>query len=189
MRTAGVDHVMIADGPAGVWAGGGLTLEFMNNAKSQRWYPRYGENAFNLPGSSVLPSDEQEKALAIMETDDDARYDEGWHLNQTREKCYKIQADAGMPVKSSNSGDESIASHVCDTVFFIQQAVNSIDTVINSDTFVQAVEGFGTSFKSAVVYGTKFMPGRHDGADMVRTSEYFDSCKCLKFQGPPYYAD
>jgi hypothetical protein len=188
-QTAGVDHVMIADGPAGVWAGGGLTLEFMNAAKSQRYYPRYGQNAYNLPGSNVLPSDQMDKALAILETDNTARHDEGWHTNKTREKCYKIQADAGMPVRSSNSGDESFASNVCDSIFFIQQGINSIDGVITNDTFVQAVEGFGTSFKSAGVYGTKFFPGRHDGADMVRTAEYFDSCKCLKYSGPPYYAD
>jgi hypothetical protein len=189
MRTAGVDHVIIADGPAGVWAGGGLTLEFMNNAKSQRWYPRYGQNAYNLPGDSVLPSDQMDKALAILPTDDSAKNDEGWHLNKRRELCYKIQADAGMPVKPSNSGDETIAAHTCDTIFFIQQAVNAIDTVITNDTFVQAVEAFGTSFPSAAVYGTKFGPGLHDGAAMVRTAEYFDSCKCLKYSGPPYYAD
>jgi hypothetical protein len=186
---AHIDHVIIQDGPAGVWAGGGLTLEWMNQAKSQHYKPRYGQNAYNLPGSNVLPADQMDRAIAIMESDEDARNDEGWHLNQTREKCYKIQAQAGMPVKSSNSGDQSFATQACDQIFFIQQAMNSVDGVITNDSFARAVEAFGTSFKSAGVYGTKFAPGLHDGAAMVRTAQYFASCKCLKYSGPPYYTD
>ena len=186
---ANIDHVIIQDGPAGVWAGGGLTLEWMNQAKSQGYKPRYGQNAYNLPGSNVLPADQMDRAIAIMESDSSASNDEGWRLNQRRELCYKIQAQAGMPVKSSNSGDESAASNACDQIFFIQEAINSIDGVITSDTFVRAVEGFGTSWPSAAVYGTKFGPGLHDGAAMVRTAQYFQSCKCLKYSGPPYYTD
>jgi hypothetical protein len=186
-NAAGIDHVIIQDGPAGVWAGGGLTLEWMNQAKSQRYYPRYGQNAYNLPGSSILPADQMNRALAIMETDEDRRNDEGWHLNKTREKCYAIQAQAGMPVRSSNSGDQTNAVQACDQIFFIQKAINAIRTVITSDTFVQAVEAFGTSWPSAGVYGTRFAPGLHDGAAMVRTAEYLQSCRCLKYRGAPYY--
>jgi hypothetical protein len=124
-----------------------------------------------------------------MESDDDARYDAGWHRNQAREKCYEIQAAAGLPVKSSNSEDEAFASQACDQIFFLQQVINSLTTVISSDAFMRIVEGLGTSFRSAVVYGTRFGPGRHDGADQVRTAEYFQSCTCLKYSGPPYYPD
>jgi hypothetical protein len=186
---AHIDHVIIQDGPAGVWAGGGLTLEWMNQAKSQHYKPLYGQNAYNLPGSSILPADQMDQAIAIMETDDDARYDAGWHLNQAREKCYRIQAEAGLPVKSSNSGDESFAVQACDQIFFIQQAINSISGVITNDSFALAVESFGKSWPSAGVYGTRFGPGLHDGAAMVRTATYFQSCQCLKYSGPPYYTD
>ena len=91
-------------------------------------------------------------------------------------------------MSGSNQNDEGIAAQTCDQVFFTQQVINSL-SVISNDTFMQAVEGLGTSFPSAVVYGTKFMPGRHDGADRVRKAEYFKSCKCLKYSGPPYYPD
>ncbi len=188
-RAAGIDHVIIQDGPAGVWAGGGLTLEWMNQAKSQNYYPRYGQNAYNLPGNSVLPADQMDHAIAILSTDDDKKYDEGWHLNKAREKCFKIMADAGFPISSSNSTDESLASQACDMVFFIQQVVNSLRESITADSFVRGAEALGTSFASAYVYGTKLGPNRHDGADMVRTAEYLQSCKCLKYKGPPYYPD
>ena len=64
-RAEGIDHVIVQDGPAGVFGDTGLTLEWMNQAKSQRWYPRYGQNASNAPGWSVLPSDQMDHAIAI----------------------------------------------------------------------------------------------------------------------------
>jgi hypothetical protein len=187
-QSEGIDHVIVQDGPAGVFGGAGLTLEWMNQAKSQRYTPRYGQNALNAPGWDVLPADQMDRAIAIMESDFDKRYDEGWHTNQTREKCFKIQADAGLPVSQSNLNDEGIAAQACDEIFFVQQVINGLST-ISSDAFVQEVESLGAKFPSATVYGTRFLPGRHDGADRVRQAEYFQSCKCLKYSGPPYYPD
>jgi hypothetical protein len=186
-RAEGIDHVIIQDGPAGVWAGTGLTLEFMNQAKSQHYYPRYGENAYNSPGWSGLPSDEMNNALAVSDTDSDAKYDKGWHTNQARVKCFKIEADAGYPVHSDNVEDEGLAAQYCDMILLFQRAMNHV-SVISSDSLVQAVAGFGTSLESAFVYGTKFFPGRRDGSDMMRSEIYKQSCQCLQFLGKPYWA-
>lgn len=187
-KTLGVDHVIIQDGTAGVWAGGGLTLEFMNNAKSQRYYPRYGENAYNLPGSTDLPADEQNHLIAILDADEDPKNDAGWHQNVQREKCFKIQAEAGLPVSESNDNDEGLAAQACDVVFFLQQVINQLP-VLSTDALVSQVQKLGTSFKSAFVYGTRFFPGRLDGSDQVRQAQYYQSCGCLKFSGPPYQPD
>ena len=187
-RSLGVDHVIIQDGTAGVWAGGGITLEFMNNAKSQRYYPRYGENAYNLPGSTELPSDEQNNLLAILDSDESPKNDVGYHQNPAREKCFKIEADAGLPVSDSNDNDEGLAAQACDVVFFLQQVINQLP-VLSTNAFVSEVQKLGSTFKPAFVYGTRFFPGRLDGSDMVRTVQYFSSCQCLKFSGPPYQPD
>jgi hypothetical protein len=188
-RSLGIDHVIIVDGHAGVWAGTGLTLEFMDQAKSQGYYPRYGQNSNNSPGWSGLPSDEMDKSLAIMNSDYSERFDAGWHPNPTRQKCFKIQADAGMPVSSSNDNDQVYATEYCDFVFFVQQVMNQLGASLNSDAFINAVEHLGTGFKSAFTYGTRFFAGRLDGADEVRTAEYLQSCQCLKYAGPPYQPD
>lgn len=185
-HSEGIDHVIIQDGPAGVWAGTGLTLEWMDQAKSQGWYPRYGANAENSPGASILPSDEQDKELAIFDADVDPSYDQGWHPNSAREACYKIQADAGQPVSTSNVSDEDIAAFTCDDVFFPQRVLNAVSAV-STDAFMQAVSGLGTSWPAAFVYGTNFFAGRRDGSDAFRQAEYFSSCTCLKFSGPPAY--
>ncbi len=185
-RSEGIDHVIIQDGPAGVWSGTGLTFEWMNQAKSQRYYPRYGQNALNSPGWDVLPADQMDRAIAVMDSDNDAKYDQGWHTNKTRKKCFKIMADAGYPVRSSNENDEGIAAQVCDIVFFTQMVMNRASS-LTSDGFVQTVETLGRDFPSAYVYGTEFGPGLHDGSAAVRKAEYFQSCKCLKYSGAPYY--
>jgi hypothetical protein len=185
-KALGIDHVVIQDGPAGVWAGGGLTLEFMNNAKSQNYYPRYGANAYNIPGSSQLPADEMDHELAIMDSDSKPEYDAGWHQNVQRQQCFKIESDAGLPPKNEN--DQSLAAQYCDVIFFFQRLVNAVPQ-ITADTVINQVSQLGTSFKTAYIYGTNFFPGRRDGSDKVRQAEYFQSCKCMKYSGPPYQPD
>ena len=187
-KTLGIDHVIIQDGAAGVWAGDGLTLEFMDQAKSQGYYPRYGQNGNNNPGTSLNPSDEQNNALAIDQVDYDPSYDVGWHANAARTRCFQIQAQAGFPVSSSNANDEVTASTACDYIFFLQRVVNGLSS-ITADGFVAQAQTLGISYPTSVVYGSKFVSGRRDGGDEVRNAEYFSSCSCLKFQGAPYYPD
>jgi hypothetical protein len=185
-KALGIDHVIIQDGTAGVWAGGGLTLEFMNNAKSQDYYPRYGANSANIPGSPQLPADEMDHEIAIMDVDYKPEHDAGWHLNPQRQLCFKIESDAGLPPKNEN--DEAIASGTCDAIFFLQTLVNAVP-YITSDSLINEVAKLGTSFKTAFVYGSNLFPGRRDGSDKIRQAEYFQSCKCLKYNGPPVQPD
>lgn len=180
-----IDHVIIQDGPAGVFKGGGMSFEFMNNAKSQRYYPRYGGNSYINPGSSTNPNDEEDHMLAVTDTDLEAANDEGWHLNKARVRCFNIMKSYGLPPKDGNINDEAQAALSCDMAFFLQRILNSL-SVISSDTFLQAVTQMGTTFASAEVYGTNLFPGRRDGSDSVRAVEYFASCDCLKYKGPPY---
>jgi len=187
-KAEGIDHVIIQDGHAGVWAGTGLTLEWMNQAKSQQYYPRYGQNASNSPGWSGLPADQMDQAVAIDFGDYDPKMDAGWHTNASRDPCFKIEADAGMPVQSSNANDEGLAAQACDFVFFLQRVINSLST-ISADSFMQAVGGLGTAFQPALTYGTKFGPGQHDAGAMVRTEDYSAACQCLTYRGPPFYPD
>jgi len=187
-KSLGIDHVIIQDGPAGVFGSAGLTFEWMNQAKSQRYYPRYGENFNNAPGWSVLPSDQQDHLLAVDSNDLDKLNDAGWHTNTTREFCYKLQKDAGYPVSSANLNDELAAATACDVTFFVQRVVNSL-SVITTNGFVDATQHLGTSLRSASVFGTKLFPGRRDGGGMSRTEEYFASCSCLKYLSAPLYPD
>jgi hypothetical protein len=188
-KSLGIDHVMIQDGPAGVWGGDGLTLEWFDQSRSQRYYPRYGMNPYNNPGAwQINDSTEMDKGLAVDSADYDASKDAGWRPNAFRQQCFKIEADAGFPISSSNPNDEAAAASTCDAVFFLQKVVNRM-SLITSGNFIGAAEQLGTAMPSAEIYGTKLFPGRHDGGDELRSEEYLDSCKCLVYKGPPYYAD
>jgi hypothetical protein len=185
-RASGIDHVLIQDGPAGVFSGAGLTFEWLNQAKSQQWFPRYGGNLYNSPDAGIYPTDELDHSMYVDQSDYDPMYDQGWRPNTARQQCFKIESDAGVPPKNSN--DEGLAAQSCDLVFVLQDAIGKVP-VISADSFIQSVAGLGTSFPTAFVYGSKFFPGRRDGGDEVRTEEYFASCQCLKYSGPPYYPD
>jgi hypothetical protein len=187
-KSLGIDHVIIQDGPAGVWSGDGLTFEWETSAKGQAYYPRYGGNDNNAPGFSVNPHDEENMGLFVEYADNDPSDDTGWHPNTARTQCFKIEADAGFPVSSANTNDEGIAAALCDAFFFTQRVMNS-STELSNNGFIAAAEKLGKSFQPATVYGSYLFPGRRDGGDMVRTAEYLNSCKCLKYQGPPAYAD
>ena len=183
--TLGIDHVIIQDGAAGVWKGDGLTFEFQQQAKSQQYKPRYGGNSSIDAGGSINPSDQEDTELEVSDSDFEAADDAGWHLNAVREKCFKIEADAGYPVKAGNQNDEVEAALDCDVAFFLQRILNSL-SLITVDNVLQAADGLGSSFSSALVYGTNLFPGRRDGSDYVRVLEYFNSCTCTKYKNAPY---
>ena len=143
-------NVIIQDGADGVWAGDGLTLEWMDQAKSQDYYPRYGENGLNNPGTSLNPSDEQNNLLAVSQIDYDPSYDQGIRANPARTFCFQLEAQAGYPVSTSNAGDEVAASEACDYVFFLQRVINALPRV-TAAAFVQEAQALGTSFATSEV--------------------------------------
>jgi hypothetical protein len=184
----GIDHVIIQDGPAGVFGGGGLTFQFMNGAQQQRYFPRYGGNRYNLVGASIYPTSQEDHMLSVDDSDYDPKYDTGWHPNAARVSCFKIETDAGLPPKPGNINDQYYATTGCDMVFLLQRILNRV-SVVSTDAFVQSMSGLGTSFASATVYGTFFSSTRHDGSDYVRVEEYLESCSCIRYTGPPQRAD
>ena len=56
-RQDGVEHVLVID------VDGTLTLEFLNQAESQHYYPRYGWNSQNVPQALVGPGNVQPDQL------------------------------------------------------------------------------------------------------------------------------
>jgi hypothetical protein len=186
-RSEGIDHVIIQDGPDGVFSGEGLTFEWLHQAENQHWFPRYGQNALNFPGSTIEPKDQMDKAIAILDSDYEPKNDAGWHANPARQKCFQIQAAAGFPVSSGNANDEGIAAQVCDLVFFTQLVFNRMGTTLTNETFINALTGIGRQFPSAFVYGTQVSPTQRDASAAVRSAEYLASCDCVQYRGAPYY--
>lgn len=182
-KAAGIDHVFIQDGPAGLFGGAGLTLLFLNDAKAQNYYPRYGFNANNVPGYSVFPADQQRGMLAVDFSDYMPSQDDGILPNVARQRCFSIMQKYGVTPSDVNT--YSTAASACDQVWFVEALLNRASEPTLRGALA-AAESLGTAYRSPMAYGTRLGPGRHDGADLARNSRFDDACKCMKYTSKPY---
>jgi hypothetical protein len=182
-RSDGIDHVFIQDGPAGVFGLGGLTLLFLQNAKSQRYYPRYGFNANNVPGYSIYPADQEHGMLAVDYSDYQPEQDAGITANPARTRCFALMAKSGL--KTDDINTQATAAGICNDVWLVETLLKRARTPTLRGA-IAAAEGLGTSFRSPVVYGTRLGPGRHDGGELARAAKFDDGCSCMRFTSAPY---
>ena len=179
----GIDHVLIADGPAGLFTGTGLTLLFLETAKSQRYYPRYGFNSYNSPGWENLPADQEHGMLAIDAFDVNPEDDQGTTPNQPMRRCLALMTQRGLAVGDETNRD--LAAGACETAWF-PEAILERTAGTTLSQLIEATESLGTSFRSPYLYGTRLSPRQHDGAALFRNSRFDDDCKCMKYSSKPY---
>ena len=182
-RQAGIDHVFIADGAAGIFKGTGLTLLFLNNAKSQGYYPRYGFNTNNSPGWENLPADQEVGMLAIDSFDTEAKNDEGIAPNAQRERCFALMKKKSLPVGDTQT--QGLAIGACEIAWFTEAVYSRVRSSALPDV-IAAGESLGTSFRSVYTFGTKLSRGQHDGASLFRTSRFDEGCSCMKYTSKPF---
>ena len=179
----GVDHVFIGDGPAGIFAGAGLTFLFLQNAESQKYRPRYGFNSNNAPDFDPYPVEQQVNMLAVEHLDLEPANDQGIALNPQRERCFNIMKKRGLPVGQSQT--QNVAILACDSVWTAEEIFKK-----SGGTTLQRVipgaESLGTSYRSPAAYGSRFRPGQHDGGFLYRNSKFDRSCACMKYTSKPY---
>ncbi len=182
-QSAGIDHVFIQDGAAGVFRGGGLTILFLRTAESQQYRPRYGFNANNFPGDPNLPAEQQHGMLAIDYADFNPINDEGIAPNPHRERCFKIVTAKGLSVADPQKMANAAA--FCEFTWFIETTLKRASALTLAGA-ISSAESLGTSFGSPTTYGTRLGPGRHDGVELVRAARFDDACACMKYATKPY---
>ena len=182
-RTAGVDHVFIQDGAAGIFGLGGLSLLFLQNAKSQNYFPRYGFNANNVPGFSVYPADQQRGMIAVDFSDYMPSQDAGLTPNAARERCLGVMKKRG--VNASDQATYLTAAAACDQIWFLETLLGRAKQPTLRGA-LDAAAGLGTSYRSPLVYGTRLGPDRRDGGELARNARYDDGCACMRFTTKPY---
>jgi hypothetical protein len=184
-REKGIDHVFIADGAAGIFTGTGLTFMFLQNAKSQQYYPRYGFNSNNSPGWANHPADQQSGMLAVDSYSTERINDEGMALNPERERCWAMMKKKGLRVTDAQpTGVVAIAA--CSTAWFAEALLTRATSGTTLPQLIAAGESLGTSYRSPYTYGTRLMKGQHDGTSLFRNARYDDACKCMKYSSKPY---
>lgn len=182
-REKGIDHVFIGDGPAGIFAGAGLTFLFLQNAKSQSYYPRYGFNSNNSPDFDSHPQDQLVGMLAIDSFDTEPANDEGIALNPVRERCFDVMKKRGLRVGQSQT--QLLAVGACEIAWFTEAVVKRTKgTTLPS--MIAAGESLGTSYRSPYNYGNRLGPGRHDGVALFRALRFDEGCSCIKYTSKPF---
>lgn len=188
-RSEGVDHVLLFDGTAGVFSGGGLTLLFMNAAGSQDYHPEYGLNSTSGLSSIVsdVPASEIANSMAIgwlpsldLDSADYAALPESTNAKT----CLQVMADAGQNVSGANA--EANAFAVCDFFFFLQDALNRVRGPLDQASAIAAVESIGTAYPSILTFEDDFTAAQHDGVELVRNAAYYGSCSCFRYTSPAY---
>jgi hypothetical protein len=186
-RQKGIDHVFLADGPAGIIASGGITTLFASNAESQHYYPRYGFNPNNTPeqASTELPADQMAGMLAIAAQDGAKANDEGIALNSQRERCFQLMRKKGL---SATEGKMTslYALIACETAWFSEAVLKRATSGTTLPNVIAAAESLGTAYRSPATFGTKIGAGRHDGLHFVRNGRFDGGCTCLKYTSQPY---
>jgi hypothetical protein len=183
-RQAGVDHVFIGDGPAGIFTGVGLTLLFLQNAQSQSYFPRYGFNSNNAPDFDSHPQQQLVGMLAVDSFDTEAANDEGIALNPVRERCFAVMKKKGLPVAQAQT--QTLAANVCDIVWFAEAVLKRATAGTTLPNMIAAGESLGTSYRSPLSYGNRLQRGQHDGVALFRALKFDEACSCIKYTSKPF---
>jgi hypothetical protein len=184
-REKGIDHVFISDGPAGIFVGTGLTFMFLQNAKSQQYYPRYGFNSNNSPGWQNHPADQQSGMLAVDSFDNERINDEGIGLNPQRERCWALMKKKGLKA-TDGQPTGNIAIGACEVAWFAEALLKRAQSGTTLPQLIAAGESLGTSYRSPYTYGTRLGKGQHDGVALFRNARFDDACACMKYSSKPY---
>jgi predicted small secreted protein len=182
----GVTNVLILDGHAGIATGGVVHLEFMLNAETLHYRPRYGlnETAAYSAGAGTYPKQQQHNAVGVAWSpgaDGSSNPDPGSPWANARVRCIKIFQDAGINASTDNADANLIG--ICDEIFFMQVVASRVSGPLSTASFINSVARLGSAYQTAGTYATSFA-GRRDGASRGRTVHFVDSCTCYQYVGP-----
>ena len=188
-QTQGITHVMILGGESGLCGGSCIETLFLQRAQQQQFFPRYGFNAANnaQTGASagIYPREQLRRSVVVEWSAGDPLADQGYKVNQPREKCYEIMRKRGVPL--GNVNEQGLARFACDQFWFIQAAIGRMGNApLNSDNFIGGVNKLGSSYPSANAFATNFSAQQHDGIAAARNMSFQDSCNCYQWTTQPY---
>ncbi len=179
-RQAGVDHVLISDGAAGMFEGTGLTLLWIKAASSQQYFPAYGLNQANSPqaglDAGLWSGSDMKGARAVTWTNYDGQ-------NAARTRCLNVMTAHGISLDNANARGSAV--NACDYVEFLRHVV-TVGGGASLSAVLRGVDSTGTRYPSPSLYLAYFDHTHHDGVGAVRTSAFNDSCTCFRYLTNPY---
>jgi hypothetical protein len=186
----GIDHVILFDGESGVTSSGILVLEWMQQANSQEYYPKYGLNSTSGFNALVgdLPKQEEVGSVGVSwepPLDETGAAFAAAPLPPDGKLCQQIMATAGQPAANNNA--LIIQLGICDQLFFIQRSFDTVQGPLNQSSALRAIDAVGTRWTDLTTFGVELTANRHDGVAEVRNMAFDTSCTCYNYIGGPYY--
>ncbi|MCW2571907.1 MAG: hypothetical protein JWO88_1965 [Frankiales bacterium] len=183
LNSHGVDHVILND------SNGSLSLLFNSYAYSQNYFPRYGGSTGN--GWQVLldAGDLQPKTLnGAMGIGWQPLFDipyvnggTGPGNNATRQRCFKVFKDGGMPATSGATAGAQAEG--CDVMYLLPTLFRGYQGPVNVAALLQRLNALGTSYPQASGLGSRFAADQHDGAGAYANLQFKTSCNCFAYAG------
>ena len=181
-RTAGVNVVMLMTSRAG----------FQQQAAGQAYKPQYTDSDWDGGTSDALtstyPADQFEGSLAPSEWKR-GEPAAGYPLSAAEEACVtNYERYSGHKVaRPGPSGHESaewaFVVVACDEAKVLLQALQTAGRNLTPATFVAALESI-RKMQLIRFSDVTFGPGKHAGADLLRTLKWSRGCTCWRAAGP-----
>jgi hypothetical protein len=176
-RADGITHVLFTSASS--------PFQFMADAESQQYYPRYGLGSKNSPSTlqGISSASAQHGAMGIgwqPMNDVDAAHDPGT-ISARQALCLKLQKDAGQ--NTSARATAVFGLWYCDNLFLLRDALLHAPS-FSPAGFRQGAESL-TSFEVASTFRSILGPNRlHDGASAYRVFAFKDACSCYQYVSP-----
>ena len=186
----GVSHVLFLQST------GTLTLFFLREAESQRYFPRYGFNSGDAPQYVHDYSAGDRKAVSARNFVNSMGIgtDPGFDIPQgeadpTPEQvaCRKLLEKNGYTY-FGDANAEAIAYSACNLMSFLKLAVSGAGSVVNQTTFLASVNSIGANRWRAIgsMGYSLLTPTKHDGANSYRYLDYDEANHEFRYSSPVY---
>lgn len=177
-RTAGVDRIFFAPG--------GQPYYVAVQAQSQGYRPLMSLSTLEFPAAIAanLPAESLQGASGIGWSPDLDLDNSRAAGVSTPGRAQCLQALRAAEQDLSTGTTLAIGTWICDNYFFLRDGLARA-TSVHRTPFQAAVNGLGTSFRSATTFQTRFAAGRgYDAASAYRLNAFQDECACFRYVSP-----
>jgi hypothetical protein len=175
-RSKGVDRVLFAE------YGGILPFVMLAAADGQKYHPRYGFSTIDRANTQASQSSSSQLhgAMNVGWAPDEDVTNSQDNRGGNAALCLQIGKEKGVAGSSGTGGFRLYMHLFCDSILFLKTALDRAPA-LTPEGLRASVESLGTSYDSPYTYGTRLGPGRHDGAAVMRTTQYDDGCGCFVY--------
>lgn len=158
----------------------GASAFFLQDAKSQQYYPRYAYlPGLGQVGAQNVPADEMNGAMSVgWAPTIDVAADQDPGDTPGAKHCRDVMVRAGLSVASRSDLETMYA--VCDALYSFRAALTAggAPTVRGLRA---GYEALGTRFPPALSFSVRLGADRHYGIDSVRDIAWNPTCSCLTY--------